>query len=360
VAQTVDFSFVRDEVAQCYGSNGHESVDPVVLLKMIFLLFYDNVASERQLMDVIPERLDYLWFLGYGLDDQIPNHSVLSKARRRWGKEVFEQLFVRTVEQCVQARLVSGDKLHVAASMIAANASKDSVIKSSPELIAACAAAYEAQEKRSMIRRTSPALKPSMMWQSERPILMRAWCQKRVRQSARLSSSSSSGQRTRSHYRRGDNQREYRGKQEVERVDGPDQQNTCCEIKTVIADHKYGTAKNFVLCHQRGVVTHLGDAKAKRGKVAGIFSEEQFQYEGVTDTYLCPAGQSLRRRRYVRRQRVWEHAADRKTCAGCILRAQCTRGQAARTISRHEAAGVLEVCRTQAHSAAAKRDRQRR
>jgi Transposase domain (DUF772) len=32
-------------------------------------------------MRIIPERLDYLWFLGYGLDDEIPDHSVLSKAR---------------------------------------------------------------------------------------------------------------------------------------------------------------------------------------------------------------------------------------------------------------------------------------
>ncbi|MEK7300529.1 MAG: transposase, partial [Nitrospirota bacterium] len=76
---------------------------------MMFLLFYDNVASERELMQIIPERLDYLWFLGYGLDDEIPNHSVLSKARRRWGPAVFQRLFLRTVEQCVAAGLVSGD-----------------------------------------------------------------------------------------------------------------------------------------------------------------------------------------------------------------------------------------------------------
>jgi len=60
VAQAVDFSFVRDEVAHCYGDNGNESVDPVILLKMMFLLFFDNVPSERELMAVIRERLDYL------------------------------------------------------------------------------------------------------------------------------------------------------------------------------------------------------------------------------------------------------------------------------------------------------------
>ena len=42
------------------------------------------------------------------------------------------------------------------------------------------------------------------------------------------------------------------------------------------------------------------------------------------------------------------------------MRAQCTRSKVARVISRHEQAEVLAVCRAQAHSAAAQRDRQRR
>src|SRR5258708_18810100 len=81
VVQAVDFTFVRAEVVALYGGNGNASVDPAVLMKMMFLLFYDNVVSERELMNVIPERLDYPWFPGYGLDDAVPNHRVLSKAR---------------------------------------------------------------------------------------------------------------------------------------------------------------------------------------------------------------------------------------------------------------------------------------
>ena len=64
VAPAVDFNFVRAEVSGLYGGNGNESVDPAVLMKMMFLLFYDNVASERELINVIPERLDCPWFLG--------------------------------------------------------------------------------------------------------------------------------------------------------------------------------------------------------------------------------------------------------------------------------------------------------
>jgi len=43
----------------------------------------DDISSERELMRMLPYRLDYLWFLGLGLDDAVPDHSVLSKARRR-------------------------------------------------------------------------------------------------------------------------------------------------------------------------------------------------------------------------------------------------------------------------------------
>jgi transposase len=65
ICSTIDFGFVRAEVAGCHGRNGNESVDPVVIIKLMFVLFFDNVKSERELMRMLPERLDYLWFLGF-------------------------------------------------------------------------------------------------------------------------------------------------------------------------------------------------------------------------------------------------------------------------------------------------------
>ena len=148
VEAAIDFGFVREEVAHCNGDNGNVSIDPMVILKMMFLLFFDDVASERELMKIIAERLDYLWFLGYSLDEEIPDHSVLSKARARWGKEVFESLFVRTVLQCVEAGLVDGKKLHVDSSLIEADAARESVIKGTPELITVLKRAYQATESK--------------------------------------------------------------------------------------------------------------------------------------------------------------------------------------------------------------------
>jgi len=95
----LELSFVREQVAHTCGRRGNKSVQPEVILRKMLLLFLDDIKSERELMRIIPERLDYLWFLGYGLDDEIPDHSVLSKARKRWGKEVFVSLFSRVVQQ---------------------------------------------------------------------------------------------------------------------------------------------------------------------------------------------------------------------------------------------------------------------
>lgn len=361
VAQAVDFTFARAEVAHLYGGNGNESVDPAILLKMMFLLFYDDVPSERELMNVLPERLDYLWFLGYGLDDAVPNHSVLSKARRRWGQEVFRRLFVRTIEQCVAAGLVAGDKLHVDGSLIAANASKDSVVQSSPALIAAYAEAFAAAEK----KLNDPADRPGYEAANDTRIST-------TDPDAGLVRKGGQGSQLAYHHHRAVDDA-HGVITAVETTSGSiaenkklmalveqHEQTTGCQVKTAVADHKYGTAENFVACHQQGIVTHLGDAKAKAGKVEEIYPESQFKYDSQADQYLCPAGQALRRRRYVKRQQVWEYGADKAACASCALRTQCTRSKTGRTLSRHENAGVLEVCRQQSHSAAGRRNRQRR
>ena len=105
VKAAIDLSFVREEVAHCYGKNGNESVAPEVILKMMFLLFFDDIASERELMEVIGERLDYLWFLDYGLDEKVPDHSVLSKARGRWANHCWHPRRVHVIHLPMAAAL---------------------------------------------------------------------------------------------------------------------------------------------------------------------------------------------------------------------------------------------------------------
>ena len=58
VAQHIDFDFIYKQVEDKYGTNGNVSVPPPVILKMMLLLTFYNVRSERELMQTIPERLD--------------------------------------------------------------------------------------------------------------------------------------------------------------------------------------------------------------------------------------------------------------------------------------------------------------
>ena len=146
VAATLDLEFVPAAVRHCYGRSGHVSLDPRLVMKLLLLLFLYNIPSERELMEQVGVRLDFLWFLGLDLESDIPDHSVLSKARRRWGEAVFEQLFVRMVEQCVAAGLVEGRLLHIDSTMVRAQAHRDSVVSSGPELVAALRRAYQQQQ----------------------------------------------------------------------------------------------------------------------------------------------------------------------------------------------------------------------
>jgi transposase len=363
VKAAIDFSFVREEVAHCYGKKGNESVDPEVILKMMFLLFFDDIKSERELMEIIGERLDYLWFLDYSLEEKVPDHSVLSKARARWGKEVFESLFVRTVAQCVEAGLVDGGKLHVDASLIDADAAKESVIKGAPPLIAALKRAYQATE--SKLEETSTpesyqAINDRMISQSDPDAAL-------VRQG---------GGESRPRYKHHRVIDDHKGvitatqttpgsiaeNKKLMELLNQHEKNTRCETQIVVADHKYGTSENYVACQERGITTHMGDAlgKAQQAREKRVFGDEAFTYDAVRDIYLCPAGQTLRPRRLHGVRRTTEYKARARVCAACVLRAQCTRSSHGRTVQRHEKQVALDIARAQAHSLAARRDRKRR
>ncbi len=363
VKATIDFGFVREEVARCYGKKGNESVDPVVILKMMFLLFFDDIKSERELMEVIGERLDYLWFLDYGLEEKIPDHSVLSKARARWGKEVFESLFVRTVAQCVEAGLVDGKKLHVDASLIEADAAKESVIKGAPQLIAALKRAYAATE--SKLEETSTpesyqAVNDRMMSQSDpdAALVRQGGGDSRPRYKHHRVIDDSKGVITATETTPGSI---AENKKLMDLLD-QHESNTRCQAQIVIADAKYGTTENYVACQERGVTTHMGDTlfKARAAGEQDIFGDEAFTYDPVRDIYRCPAGQVLRPRRMHPMRRTIEYKAPARVCGACVLRAQCTRSHHGRTVQRHEKQAALDVARVQAHSRSARRNRKRR
>ena len=364
VAQVIDFTFVRAEVAQFYGRNGHEGVDPMILVKLMFLLFFDDVPSERELMERLPERLDYLWFVGYSLDEQTPTHSVLSKARRRWGRDVFENVFLRTVEQCVQAGLVDGKKIHVDSSLIQAHASKDSVKKSCPELIAAYKKVVVAQASK-----LDDTVTP------ENYVAVNDTHVSTTDPDAALVSRKGQGSRLCYHHHRAVDDA-HGVITAVETTPGSiaenhklmdliaqHHQNTRKEVTTVVGDSKYGTADNLAACVEKNIAPHLGvlaDKQKSGTERAGHYDDTQFNYDATSDTYTCAAGQTLTRRRYHERRSTYEYTAGAGVCAACPLREKCTEAKTSRTLQRHQDAARVALGKQIARGEAARADRARR
>ncbi len=81
VDQCIDLSFVRDLAAEFYSSLGRPSIDPVVFFRLQLIAFFEGIRSERQLTETVNLNMAHRWFIGYDLDEPVPDHSSLSKIR---------------------------------------------------------------------------------------------------------------------------------------------------------------------------------------------------------------------------------------------------------------------------------------
>jgi len=99
VEESVDFGFIHELARPYYSHTGQPSIDPVVLLKMMLIGYFYDITSERKLAQELRVNLAFMYFLGYDIDEETPNHSVLSKARRRFGPKIFEKFFEGFVQR---------------------------------------------------------------------------------------------------------------------------------------------------------------------------------------------------------------------------------------------------------------------
>lgn len=361
VKQLIDFDFSYKAVQEHYGANGNISVPPPVILKLMLLLVLYNVRSERELMDTVPERIDWLWFLGYDLDSEIPNHSILSKARRKWGVEIFQSFFERIVMQCVEAGLVDGGKIFMDSSLVDANASNNSVIdtknlkhqlhKNYKKLEARLedkdestdtSRAYEKKNNR-YISSTDPDAaivnrgKPKLSYQVHRAVDERS--------EIITATEATAGDVNEAHL--------------MIPLLEQHKMITGLTADTVVADSKYGTIENFLACHDRGLHAHVPDlreAAVKRTAKLKIFPEDRFRYDPERDVYYCPTGNILKPKSLHMSRQSKDYAAPKKICAACHLREQCTQNKSGRTLKRHLRQSELEKMRAASRSAKAKRD----
>src|SRR4051812_19876279 len=103
---TLDLSFAREWTRELYAERGRPSIDPVVFFKLQLVIFFEGIRSERQLIETASLHLAHRWYLGYALDEELPDHSSLTRIRQRLGVEIFQRFFEQIVDLCQEAGLV--------------------------------------------------------------------------------------------------------------------------------------------------------------------------------------------------------------------------------------------------------------
>src|SRR3954469_200696 len=133
IADVLDLSWVRAELAPHYSQIGRPSIDPLLMIRMLIIGYVFAIRSERALCREVQLNLAYRWFCGLGIEDKLPDHSAFSRARneRFRNSGIFRRVFERVVEACIAAGLVGGDGFAVDASLIQADANKQRSIPGS-------------------------------------------------------------------------------------------------------------------------------------------------------------------------------------------------------------------------------------
>lgn len=129
----LDLNYLYALTKDFYGDSGQKSIDPVVFFKLCLVGYLENITSDRKLVEHCGMRLDILFFLGYGIDEELPWHSTISRTRQLFPEDVFEAVFTKVFTLCVDAGMVSGHTQTVDSAPVKANASMDSLELKVPE-----------------------------------------------------------------------------------------------------------------------------------------------------------------------------------------------------------------------------------
>lgn len=125
----LDLQWLYGATKKYYGTEGQQSIDPVVFFKLILIGYLENQPSDRRIISMASLRLDMLYFIGYNIDEQLPWHSTLSRTRQLYGKEIFQQLFKQILKQCIAKGMVAGCRQAIDSVFVKANASMDSLLE---------------------------------------------------------------------------------------------------------------------------------------------------------------------------------------------------------------------------------------
>ena len=291
--KVLDLSFVHETVRGRYcQDNGRPSVDPEVVIRLFLLQAIDGIFHVRELMRQVRVNLAYRWFIGYELDEKLPDHSTLSKALDRFGDEVFNELFERSIGQCKRSGLIEGRVLHVDATTIRADIDRDRVNQpgsSDPD----------ARYGKFPGKRILPGYKQHTVADGSSRVVL------------------------------GVTVTPANGAESDEALDVIDKavSNLNNRPEVVCADGAYGSGFNAAGMEDRGIRFVTPPPKPKTHTGDDYFTVEDFEYDELSDKFTCPAGKSLRhvQTERVRGRRIYR--AKRSECRDCPLKSRCTKSE---------------------------------
>ena len=317
VDKVLDLSWLRDEVADLYCSNnGRPSIDPEAAVRLMLAGFFQGVVQDRKLMREAQVNLAIRWFAGYRLDEKLPDHSSLTKIRQRWGTARFKKIFLKTVQSCIDANLVSGETVHVDATLIRADVSWESVTTEHAETVLK---ENESEDDKPKGRgRPKKQPKPKKRSTTDPDATMATSCKKVLAEPC--------------YKQHGAVDDAYGVVVDVEVTTGkvsegsqlPDQverieSNTGRKIETLSTDSGYGNGKNYEYLEQKNIDAIIPPQKlGKNGKGIPL---SKFKYDGKNKIVKCPCNKTLTPRTESKLGVIYR--AKSKDCKKCRLRGQC-------------------------------------
>jgi transposase len=348
LAKVLDLEWVRSSTRPYYSHTGKPSIDPVVLAKLMILGFLYNIPSERRLVKDVAVNLAYRWYAGYDLDEPIPHHSVLSKARTRLGERFFQELFSFVVARCETAGLIAGRTLLLDSTLVKANAATDTAttLRYRPEEYWKQLEQSESPESPTMANPdpSAPAAGGDLSSEpsSDLPDEMgqkrsnpnRLADQKRSPTDPEATLLTRPGKGTDLSYKVHFGADEQAGVITAVAVSESIADDTSQvpnlldqhrhligRPRTVGADSKYGSQDTLSYLQDQGIETVIPVRTS--GNRGNKFDKSLFTYDRNTDTYTCPAGRELARKTVEHKTHKVIYAGVPHTCRVCPLRSQC-------------------------------------
>lgn len=343
--EAVDFSFIHELANPYYSHTGQPSIDPVVLFKMMLIGYLYNITSERKLAQELKVNMAFMYFLGYDIDEETPNHSVLSKARKRFGNQIFEQFFEIVVEKCKAKGLIQAEKTFIDSTLIPANAALGSIV--------------DCDQRITLNRSPKDYLKEVDEVNPIAPEDNQASPPKENKKVQTNQKSYSKTDPDASIIRRPNKPLQLAYKQHISVDNGPARIITACTTtpaqvadehklphliskanashdilpKEVSADTKYGTIDNYRFLLESQIKPSIPSPGGKNN--LGFFSKDKFVYNKEKDQYICPKNKILNRCGFDKNSRHIIYRANPKDCKSCTLLKDCTKSAAGRSVIRH-------------------------